>query len=192
MENLNDILARVNETSMRVGTYTPKLESIRDTLAFMDGGFMRGALASMPYTGGLCRSDRKAFVSSKDIRWLADNITKLIESKNGIFKDDSLHSVVHGAIDVLNGVERTEPEVPKRQVAGHHIDPNNHRDDDFVSSIIDSMSCILKSDVDTSIQKVLSAKHQSASSVIDDEYQASPITSDQRTRIHDAINSMKG
>lgn len=192
MENLNDILTRVNEISMRVGTYTPNLESVRDTLAFMDGGFMRGALASMPYTGGSYRSDRKAFVSSKDIRWLADNITKLIESKNGIIKDDSLHRVVHGAIDVLNGVEQTEPEASKRQVMGRHIDPANHRDDDFVSSIMDSMSCVLKSDVDTNIQKLLSAKHQSASSVIDDEYQASPITSDQRTRIHDAINNMKG
>lgn len=192
MEHLNDILARVDETSTRLSTNTKNLERMRDTLSFLDGGFMRNSLASMPYTGGICKSDRSAFVSSSVIRDAVNRITKIIESKKTILDDDSLHKVVYEAIDVLNGANCSEPEVtmPRR---GRHIDPDNAaRSDDFINSMMGNMSYALKSEVDDGIQKLLSPKHQLISDIVDDEYRASPITTAQRTCIYDAINSMKG
>lgn len=191
MEHLNDILARVDETSTRLGTSTKNLERMRDTLSFLDGGFMRNALASMPYTGGICKSDRSAFVSSNTIRDAVNKITKFIESKKTILDDDSLHKVVHEAIDVLNGANCSEPEV-SRPRRGRHIDPDNARNDDFINSMMGDMSYALRSEVDDGIQKLLSSKHQLISDMTDDEYRASPITTAQRTCIYDAINSMKG
>lgn len=189
MEHLNDILARVDETSTRLGTNTKSLERMRDTLSFLDGGFMRNALASMPYTGGICKSDRSAFVTSNVIRDAVNKITRFIESKKTILDDDSLHKVVHEAIDVLNAVNCSEPEVSRR---GRHIDPDNARSDDFINSMMGDMSYAFKSEVDDGIQKLLSSKHQLISDMVDDEYRASPITTTQRACIYDAINSMKG